>query len=132
MTLQEAAVLAEVLELIGGEEAALAQNGVQGRSSMTFAQNKAIAILHLGVLRINVHFLKVQCDQRFHDGERSTGMAAAGSRRHVDDVAAHLRARGTNRSFHCLSSLSIRWVYAVFYGINPDTVCQGCSYNWVT
>ena len=88
VALQDAVQLTEILELIAADEAALGQHRVVARGRVALAQHEAVALRHLGVLRINAHVVKKHAHHQLHRREGTTGMAAACIGGHVDDISA--------------------------------------------
>ena len=54
--------------------------------------DKTVAPLHVGVMGINVHFLKIQDSQQLHNGQGAADMAHAHMTDAGDDIAADILA----------------------------------------
>ena len=90
MTLQARADLAQGGKFFHGEEAAQCQGAVQAGGSMALAQHKAVTILPLGVLRVDLHALKVQIGEQVSSGKASAGVAAVAGVNGDQRIAAQI------------------------------------------
>ena len=77
MALQVAADLAQGLEVLHREVAALCQSSVQCRSGMALGQHQTVAVRHLRLGRVYVQFLKVQIRQHICDAQTAARMTTA-------------------------------------------------------
>ena len=79
--------LAEVLELVTGDEAPLRQDAVVAGGGVALAEDEPVPVGILGVLGVHAHVVKEDAGHKFHRGEGTAGVTAARVGRHIDDVA---------------------------------------------
>ena len=78
MSLQNAAQLAESVKFFPSEITSFAKRSVQGGSSMSLGQNKAVSGGILVVRGIyTAHHFKIQCNKKIRAGKRSAGMTGS-------------------------------------------------------
>ena len=75
---------------------------------MSLTQDKAVTILPLRILRINVHFAAVQYGKRFDDGHRAADVPQAESvkllqRCDTDFLGKDAQSLRISRFFHCIN-----------------------------
>ena len=90
MTLEDAVQLAEILELFGAEVSLFPQHAVEGGGCVALGEHQTVPGRIRGVLRIDVHHVKVQRHQHLYRRKRAARMPGTRIRRHVDDIAPHL------------------------------------------
>ena len=88
MALKGAFALAQTIEHLTREVAALSQGRVKRWSSMTLAEHEAVTVLPLGVLRVVPHDLEVQGGYDVCCGQGAAGVSRASSGGHANDVTA--------------------------------------------
>ena len=85
--------MAEALEIFARKEAALGQNAVICGRHMPLGEHEAVALLHLGLLRVDVQFLEVQIGQDIRRRERAARMPGLRRMDGLDDVLSHTVCR---------------------------------------
>ena len=66
---------AEHLEFFDREEATQRENGIDSGRAMTLGHDEAVTVGVLGILRIHIHFVKIQSRQHVHAGHGAARMA---------------------------------------------------------
>ena len=87
--LQAAVVLAQGLEFFNGHVAAHGERRVPDRAGVALGENKAVTVLPLGVGRIEVHQIEVECGDEVGRRQRSSDVPGLGGVDHVNDIDAH-------------------------------------------
>ena len=60
MSLQVGTQMAQRGKILHRKIAPVCQGGIKPRSRMPFGKHKTVPVLHLGILRVNIHFLKIE------------------------------------------------------------------------
>ena len=84
-------------EIFYGEKASVCKGGVKSGGCVALGQDKTISFRFVGVLRVNVHFFKVEIGKDICCGKGSAGMTASRPVKHFNNVSAHCQSF----FFHC-------------------------------
>ena len=118
VTLEIAGGMTEGLEILDREVAAQCECRVETRCAVSLGEDHTVSAGCLRVLRIDVHFFKIEVCQNVGDGEGSAGMTALCGVNRVNDADSDLTGNLTklvfsllvhkmtvtvfyNRAFHC-------------------------------
>ena len=107
MALQTAADMAERLELVHGEKAAVGEHRVERRSRMALGEHKAVALFPARILRIDIHVLEIEIGEHIGGGKASARMPGFCRVNALDDAEAHF-AGGDLQLFLFVLRQSIR------------------------
>ena len=78
MSLQIASQLTQRHQILHGEKAPQCQRRIQAGRGVTFAQDKPVPILPMGIFRIHAQFLEIQIGEHVRSRQTAAGMSAFG------------------------------------------------------
>ena len=96
-------VLTQGGQFLGIKVAPAGQRRIEHRAGVAVREDKAVPVRPVGILRINVHHMKIQCGDHLHGGQRASGMSGFSGVDHRDDILADLY-RLFLQTFHILLS----------------------------
>ena len=102
VALQVAADLAQGLEVLHREVAALCQSSVQCRSGMALGQHQTVAVGLLRILRVDVHFHEIEVAQQLGDVQTAARMTALCAVRALDHAHADVTGVLCQGKFFCI------------------------------
>ena len=102
VALQIAADLTQGLKVFHREIAALCQRCIQCRCCMALGQHQTVAVGHLGILRVNVHFHEIEVAQQLGDIQTAARMAALCAVRALDHAHADVAGVLGQSKFFCI------------------------------
>ena len=122
VALQIAADLAQGLEVLHREEAALSQRCVQAGGCVALGEHQTVPIRSLRILRIDVHLHEIEVGQHFRDIQTAARMAALGAVSALDHAHADVAGVFCQGKLFCICHLwssRMNLSVCIGYGTHP-------------